>query len=264
VTFGQKAVSKEISTRLNEGSPMEEVSLVRFVSNEVTNRSFKLEGLSKGTIVSIDEVAVEKLLNGNNDFIQLSLPLTERQNLKLNLLRNEIFAEDFALFLSSEPGIPFIYTPGVHYKGVVEGDPSSLVAVSVFNNEVMALISTEKGNLILGRMENDRESRHLLYAESDLDKAHEFECGTPDDGLFYTEQDLQPQPAGRDAGDCVRVYIEIDDDIVALGDAHSRKHFLPISTHAIRSHDGRCSARHGILSVRPNVRKRSSQPARVG
>ena len=71
MTFGQKAVSKEISTLLTEGKPLQEVSLIRFVSNEVTNRSFQLEGLTKGTIVSIDEVAIEKLLNGNSDFIQL-------------------------------------------------------------------------------------------------------------------------------------------------------------------------------------------------
>ncbi|HSF88180.1 MAG TPA: M12 family metallo-peptidase, partial [Saprospiraceae bacterium] len=214
LAIGQRAVSKEISRLLTEGKPIQEVSLVRFVSNEVTNRSFQLEGLTKGTIVSIDEVAIEKLLNGNNDFIQLTLPLSERQDLKLNLIRHEIFAEDFALFTSSEPGIPFNYTPGIHYKGVVEGDPSSLVALSVFNNEMMALISTDHGNMILGRMDNDRESRHILYTESDLDKAPGFECGTPDDGLGYTEEDLKPQPAGRDAGDCVRVYIEIDDDIV--------------------------------------------------
>ena len=214
MTFGQKAVSKEISTLLTEGKPLQEVSLIRFVSNEVTNRSIPLEGLTKGTIVSIDEVAIEKLLNGNSDFIQLGLPLSERQNLKLNLVRHEIFAEDFALYTSSEPGIPFNYTPGVHYKGVVEGDPSSLVAVSVFNNEVMALISTDHGNMILGRIDNDRESRHILYAENDLDKTSGFECSTPDDGFGYTEEDLKPQAAGRDAGDCVRVYIEIDDDIV--------------------------------------------------
>lgn len=214
LTFGQKAVYNKISTRFTEGSPIQEVSLIRFVSNEVTDRSFQLEGISKGTILSIDEVAIEKLLNGNNDFIQLSLPLAERQNLKLNLVRNEIFSEDFALYTSSEPGIPFNYAPGVHYKGVVEGDPTSLVAVSVFNNEVMALISTDQGNLILGRMEKDRESRHILYAESDIDKNSGFECGTPDDGFGYSEEDLKPQAAGRDAGDCVRVYIEIDDDIV--------------------------------------------------
>jgi len=214
MTFGQKAVSTEISRRLTEGKPIQEVSLVRFVSNEVTNRSFQLEGLSKGTIVSIDETAIEKLLNGNNDFIQMTLPVAERHSLKLNLVRNEIFAEDFALFTSSEPGIPFNYTPGIHYKGVVEGDASSLVALSVFNNEVMALISTDHGNMILGRIDNDRESRHILYAESDLDKAPGFECGTPDDGFGYAEEDLKPQASGRDAGDCVRVYIEIDDDIV--------------------------------------------------
>ncbi len=214
MNFAQKAVSNEISDLLSQGKPFHDVSLVRFVSNEVTNRSFQLEGLSKGTILSLDEQAIQKVLSDQNDFIQVKLPVAARQDLKLNLVRHEIFAEDFTAFTSSEPGIPVNYTPGIHYKGVVDGDPSSVVALSVFGNEVMGLISTDQGNMVLGRLENDRESRHILYMESDLDKSSDFECGTQDEGLGYTAEELTPQASGRDAGDCVRVYIEIDDDIV--------------------------------------------------
>jgi hypothetical protein len=214
VSYGQKAVFTEISNLLSQGKEIREMNLTHFVSNEVNDRSFQLEGLSKGTILSIDEQAIANLLSGENEFIQLTLPVAERQQLKLNLVRHQIFSEDFELFTSDEPGIPRPYVAGAHYKGIIDGDPSSLVAMSVFDNEIMAVISTSKGNMVLGRIENNRESHHILYAENDLGKAHGFECGTPDDGLGYTEEDLRPQAQGRDVGDCVRVYIEIDDDIV--------------------------------------------------
>ena len=176
LSIGQKAVYTEVSNLLSQGKEIREMSLTHFVSNEVNDRSFQLEGLSKGTILSIDEQAIANLLSGDNEFIQLTLPVAERQQLKLNLIRHQIFSEDFELFTSAEPGIPRPYVSGAHYKGIIDGDPSSLVAVSVFNNEMMALISTDHGNMILGRIDNDRESRHILYAESDLDKAPGFEC----------------------------------------------------------------------------------------
>ena len=212
--WGQKAVSKEISSLLAQGKQFQEVSLVKFRSNDVQARSLQLEGLKKGTILELDQTAIEKLLNGNNDFIRMSLPVADRQELTLNLVRHQIFTEDFALFNSSEPGIPVNYTPGIHYKGVIEGDPTSLVAISIFNNEVMGLITTDHGNLVLGRIDHDRENLHVLYNDQDLSKPAHFECGTVDDGPGYTAEDLKSQAGGRDAGDCVRVYIEIDDDIV--------------------------------------------------
>ena len=214
LVIGQKSVSSEIIGLLNQGKQFQEVSLVKFKTNDVQNRSQQLEGLEKGSILEIDQVAIENLLNGNNNFIQLKLPVADRQNLTLNLVRHQIFSEDFNLFVSSEPGIPANYTPGIYYKGMVEGDTSSLVALSVFNNEIMGVISTDHGNMVLGRIENDRENLHILYNDNDLDKPSGFECGTIDNGLGYTAEELKSQTNSRDVGDCVRVYIEIDDDIV--------------------------------------------------
>ncbi len=212
--FGQKAVYHEISRQLAEGRRMQEVSLVKFVTNEVANRAYSTEGLTKGTILSLDPEAIQQLMADPHDFIQLVIPVAERQQLKLDLVRNQIFAEDFNLFTSDQPGIPVNYTPGVHYKGIIDGDPTSLVAISVFDNEIMGLIASDAGNLVLGRLTNDREDRHILYADRDLERGSDFVCGTPDDGFGYTDEDLKPQPGGRDVGDCVRAYIEIDDDIV--------------------------------------------------
>lgn len=211
---GQNAVFQEINKARSSGQSFQETPLLKFKSNDVLDRSLNLEGLSRGTILSIDEETIESLINNRTDFVKLPLPTSDRASVNLTLVRHEILAEDFALFTSDLPGIPADYIPGVFYKGIVEGDPTSLVAISVFNDEIMGMISTSKGNLVLGKIQNDRESRHVLYNDADLERRSDFECGTADDGLPYTEDDLKPSAAGRDVGDCVRVYIEIDDDIV--------------------------------------------------
>jgi hypothetical protein len=213
-SFGQKAVSKEIASHLASGQTFQAFSPLQFVSENVQDRSYQIDGLSQGTILQIDEQAIADLRNGEHQFIQFSLPSDARNQITLQLVRQEIFTEDFALYTSDQPGIPVAYTPGLHYKGIIEGQPASVVAVSIFDNEIMGLISTPEGNIVLGRMDQDRESRHILYREADLTRKSAFSCETVDDGFGYTQEDLETQPAGRDAGDCVRVYIEIDDDIV--------------------------------------------------
>lgn len=214
VAQGQNAVFQEVNKARSSGLQFQENQLLKFYSANVLDRTLKLEGLSRGTVLSIEHESIEALVSNRSDYIEMPLPVSDRSSVNLLLVRHEILAEDFALFTSDLPGVPVDYTPGVHYKGIVEGDPNSLVAISVFNDEIMGMISTAKGNLVLGRINDDRESRHILYNDTDLERKSDFECGTADDGLPYSEEDLSPNPGGRDVGDCVRVYIEIDDDIV--------------------------------------------------
>lgn len=214
IAFSQQAVSEEIFGMLAAGSTIHEISLFNFVSEDIHDRSLQIEDLDKGTLLSPDHAVIEKLLADNQDFIRLLLPISERENLQLDLVQHQIFSEDFILTASNAPGIPINYLHGLHYRGIVSGDPNSLVAVSVFNNEIMGLISTKDGNLVLGRLESDRENKHIIYNDLDLTRRFDFDCGTVDDGKGYTVEELQSQTNGRDIDDCVRVYIEIDDDIV--------------------------------------------------
>src|SRR5688500_11891422 len=211
---GQNAVFQEVSKAQSSGRSFQEIPLLKFKSNNVQDRDLNLEGLSSGTILSMDAEAIDALVKNRTDFLTLPLPVSDRSSVNLTLVRHEILAEDFELFTSDIPGIPADYRPGVFYKGIIDGDPTSLVAISVFNDEIMGVISSSHGNLVLGRIQNDRESRHVLYNDAHLERKSDFECGTTDDGLPYTEEDLMPSAGGRDVGDCVRVYIEIDDDIV--------------------------------------------------
>ena len=129
---GQKAVSQSVNNARSAGNHFQETPLFKFHSNDVLNRSFEIEGLSKGTVLTIDQEAITALVNNRTDFIQLPLPVSDRANVNLTLVRHEILTDDFELQTSDLPGIPADYTPGVFYKGIIDGDPNSVVAISVW------------------------------------------------------------------------------------------------------------------------------------
>jgi len=212
--FGQKGISNEVNKLKAQGRQFKEASFLHFHSTDVRDKSLDLPELKKGTILTIDQEMIHSLLTERNDYIQLPVPVSDRSEMKLSLVRHDIFTPDFALYTSSSPNTAINYTPGLYYRGTVDGDPNSIVAISIFNDEVMGLISTEQGNIVIGRIADDRENRHVLYYDTDLDTKSDFECSTSDEGSGYTEEELKTSGSGRDVGDCVRIYIEIDDDIV--------------------------------------------------
>ncbi len=136
------------------------------------------------------------------------------QPLMLDLVEHNILTPDFELYASDNPDAPVPYAGGRYYRGMIRGDAHSLVALSVFENELIGVISNDAGNFVLGKIKGSQDNLHVLYNDRSLERKFHFECATPEDGVGYTSEQLLSHPQQRDAGDCVRVYIEIDDDIV--------------------------------------------------
>lgn len=196
------------------GHPLKQFDLLKFRANEIHSRDHHLQSLNKGTILSLDTDIIREMYKGQNDLIHIPIPVSDESILILTLIRNQIFTTDFAVFTSSDPDHAIDYHPGLHYKGIVEGKPNSMVALSVFDNEIMAVITTDEGNFVLGAIQGNRDSDYIFYNDKDLDRTSDFICDTADDGLKYTEEQLKRVNHNRDAEDCVRLYLEIDDDIV--------------------------------------------------
>jgi len=186
---------------------------LKFLSEDVHSRDYNLEGLKKGTILDLDEKMVQSLFTSRNDFIRIMIPYSERSEMVLILKRYEIFTPDFTLYTSSQPSASLDYVPGLHYRGIVESDPSSIVALSVFKNEVMGLIATAEGNFVVGPIEGNNENEHIFYNDRDLEKAFDFECGTEDDDS-NSPADQHKLTSQRDVNDCVRLHVEIDYNVV--------------------------------------------------
>ena len=190
-----------------------EYNVVNPVSTDVKSASVPEGELTKGVIVDLDVATINTLRQQQPDQLQMSFPTADQTELQVELVKNNIFTPDFSLRTSSAPNQVANYTPGLYYQGVLSNDPNSLVAISIFENEIIGMINTNEGNYVIGKLKKGNADKHIIYFDQDLVIPVDFSCEMPDDGVVYTREELTVSGA-RDVGDCIRVYIEIDDDIV--------------------------------------------------
>lgn len=147
------------------------------------------------------------------ELLKIQLPYFDNTVLNLNLAKVEIFTPDFQVTASStNAAVPF--KRGLHYRGIIENDFGSVVAISIFDNELMGLISSDKiGNLVLGKLTGDpwKENEHVLY--NDKNVMTELECDNASDDVGYSASEVTYDDTGSQAANCVRFYYEVEKDI---------------------------------------------------
>ncbi|MEM1219859.1 MAG: M12 family metallo-peptidase, partial [Bacteroidota bacterium] len=138
---------------------------------------------------------------------------TKNTTLELELVKVNIFTSDFQVTLGST-GEAADVELGTHYRGIIKNDPHSVAAISIFDEEVMGLIANDEGNLVLGKLEGASWSgEHVLYDDRTILADHSLDCGTNDDGIGYKATDLEFNYEEKAVGDCIRLYMEADNDI---------------------------------------------------
>ena len=215
--FAQKTdKDKPIFYKVGEATnnkALQEFTLFSTAATSLKKAGINPSTLQKGTLLDLNTAVISKLQTKQLESLSLSLPLPEQSNVKVNLVRSKVLAPDFILTQSSSPGQEINYKEGLHFNGIVENDPNSLVSISIFDDEIIGMIHVKSGNYVIGKVEGSSNKQHLVYKDTDLTNPITLDCGTEDDGFVY-EQDQLTYTVNRSPGDCIRVYIEIDDDIV--------------------------------------------------
>ena len=165
----------------------------------------------EGSLLQLDVMALSQARKAQSGSFSMTIPRDNAEDFDLKLIESKVLSDDFMLFASDNPNLPVDYKPGHHYMGIVSGDPYSVVSLSIFDDHVVGLISTDEGNYVLGKIEKTRD-QYILYNDKDLIPTFNNDCGTEDDGKGYTVEELTPQQ-NRAAGDCVRIYVEVHEDI---------------------------------------------------
>lgn len=198
------------------GEKFETISLFQ-LNLEKSDQVLELDkAVSEYDVLTLDLNQVQQLLATKPQSLSLTLPAEAKSATTLELIKVDLLTDDFIL---TADGIPAaVEVEGVHYRGIVKGDERSIVAISVFPEEVMGLVSSDAiGNLSLGRLQGEAftAADHIIYNDKDLllDLGMHSSCDTPDDGVGYTREELSPQPNGRALSDCVRLFYEVDKDI---------------------------------------------------
>ena len=214
--FSQMAVYNDVKKAKENGRQFKEISVFKFLSSDLRTEKVDPEVLQEGILLKINTKALTDILQNQPEFVTLIIPVSPTSNIKVDLLKHQIFAEGFFVSENKEPNSPISYKGGVHYKGVIQNDQSSIVAFSFFENEIVAMISNRHGNKVIGKIQDDNTDTHILYNDNDLQVPNPFECSTEDDGRSYPPNQLQRNGGNTTSslGDCINIYIEIDNDVV--------------------------------------------------
>lgn len=153
--------------------------------------------------------SLEAALASPPEHVSVALPHHQGE-LVLDLVRTEIGTEDLQVNASS--GAHGDARAGVHYRGMVRGVPGSWAAISLFQGEVMGLVSEGSGQWVVGRMDGRADGLHVVYRDTDLRKAMPFSCGTREPRDAYRPDQLEVSAGARTVR-CVRYYWEVNHNV---------------------------------------------------
>lgn len=190
-------------------------ALVQASATPFSSRNGLQAEVTDAVLLDFDATVAARYAHAAPEAMVLALPLPGGLQAELELVKVDIFAPGFFVNSTDHPG-PIDVPLGAHYRGVIKGVPGSLAAISIFDGEVAGIFSAPRvGNFVLGKLQQGSARTHIVYNDKDLVQRSDFSCGTEDDGRGYQADQLLPQPATRALTDCIRIYYEVDADIVS-------------------------------------------------
>jgi len=208
-----KPIALKIENKIKNGISFSKAELFESTPQ---SREYKVqlkETVSESEVFQIDFSKLQNVYEQAPENIEFLIPLSNGTSKTLKLYQTNIYAPGFNLFASANPNQAIDYKGGVHYWGIIDGDFNSIAAISIFENEVMGLItSTHEGNLVLGKLDNAPMGYYIFYNDNKLTKLNPIACGTQDDySAGYSALELQEPD--RAMGDCLRLFWEVNYDI---------------------------------------------------
>ncbi|MFN0274381.1 MAG: GEVED domain-containing protein [Chitinophagales bacterium] len=210
IAQSKKMVAKQVASFKTSYGNFKQATPFTVLENDIALKATSADFVSKATFAKLDKTIVQQLYNERSAAISLSVPYHNGSTLLLELIQVDIFAEGFKVTNSANETEN--YNTGVYYRGIIQGDENSLVAVSIFEDNIMGIISNEEnGNINLGKYEGTgaKSDDYILFSEKDVLVPHEAGCATPD------VAEPKTQDAGDETGDSrttniVKVYLEAD------------------------------------------------------
>ncbi len=148
-----KNISEEInSIKLTKN--FEDVNLFKFNRNSGNSKQ-QAEVLKKASDLTINKEALKSILSLPKENIVFRIPVSESDYVELELTRTYVFSGDAKISTITSSGkTPYSYKQGIYYKGIIKDDNNSIAGISIFENNVIGIISNSKDNYVLGKVDN--------------------------------------------------------------------------------------------------------------
>lgn len=164
--------------------------------------------------LELNPMAMQSIQRSSSEYLEFNLPTPNNESLPLQLVEVELYEGDYVYL---EPGNRKVkINVGKHYRGIIKGKPNSMVAVSFYDEQVYGLLSGVPNytNLVIGQLGDS--DKHVVYDDRNVSRTFSGSgCGTNNDGVEYKAEELKytPDVNARLAQKCVRLFVEVDNDI---------------------------------------------------
>ncbi|CAM1364780.1 zinc-dependent metalloprotease [Tenacibaculum xiamenense] len=205
--------SKLVAQKKSSGNTFQSVQLFSITQNK--NNFKEPKGLKDYTLLEVNHGKMRAMKNSFPETLNLTIP-GQKTPLSLDLVKVSIKTDDHsATDMPSKKVLD--NSESAHYRGIVKGNPKSLVAISFYEGKVSGLISIDgaHGNLVIGPLSGSK--KHILYKDEELSYLYEYSCKMKEEiakGYTFDEVSKDPTKVSRAAGKCVRVFIDICTDVV--------------------------------------------------
>jgi len=170
--------------------------------------------LPDASYLTLREDIANSLIRNAYQAIEITLPRKDKA-ITITLYQAEFQDKATTITLANTRNNWTEQSEGIHYRGVVKDKPGSLVSLSIYQDEVLGIISIPgEGNLTLAPYQDKKQvGIHVLYNEAQLPGHHDFQCFTPDTYRGYNANELSVQAELRGVNNCINLYLEVDYDI---------------------------------------------------
>ncbi|MDX9704653.1 MAG: M12 family metallo-peptidase [Weeksellaceae bacterium] len=209
IVFGQtKSVAQKVQSLEMTNQKFNDYQLFT-KNNDASKISKYLSSATDVTVLDLNEGELNRLMSEASEFISLTVPYLS-ESIEIKLYKQSVLANSF--FATDEIGNNLDYAPGEYYRGIVNGNYQSIVAISFFENDVIGVISTpETGNIVVGKSVDEMD--FVSYVDENLLGENPFVCGV--DEISYNQQieeQISFDPSiyhTPTTTNCVKIYYEI-------------------------------------------------------
>jgi len=201
--FSQQNIYQKIQQQSIEIEKQSTIEIAQKVNDVILDNKISKTVLNEKHFYQIDKTILNDIKANKQSVLKIKLPVNAIEK-EFHLTKADLFTPDFTAVTNGKDLIEI--DKGVHYWGIAKNEENSLVALSVFNNEIVASIYTNGENYIISKMTDS--DIHMGYNNRDFNQEFNFACAA----LPVEKDRFTPlnNTQNYNPNDCVRLHIEAD------------------------------------------------------
>ncbi len=211
-----RIAAKEFESVISKDSKSNEITRDLLIVDNDFNLKNVNSDVKNSKYLNYNKSKALELIAKNDKTLSLEVFSDEGEKLILDLVNTSDYFSNLKITTGSGKNFDFASIKSVFYAGNVRGKESSIVSVSIFENEIVGMIAVGgiNGNLVIGKMKNS--DLHIVYNDKDIADKFDFKCGTDSLSQQNKIEEIHSDNESRivSVGNkCVRMYLETEFDI---------------------------------------------------